>query len=212
MDRTATVILAFIENYDRDFLMHYVNNSSYIICADAGQSIAAANDIEPDCVIGDFDSTKEDVRFDCKYISYPVEKDITDAEACVLHCIDEGITDINFIGGIGGRLDHTLGALSLLIKFKDNLGRIRLIDKCNQIELLENGSIIIEKDPAYRFFSIVPVYEKISGVSICGAKYPLDNVEMKKASTLGISNEVIDDYAKVTINDGLAYIIRSSDK
>ncbi len=211
MKTKAVVILAYVENYDKEFLIDCIKDSDYIICADGGQTIAHKHGITPDCVIGDFDSTIESPAFDCRYITYPVEKDITDAEACVLHCIDEGITEITFIGGIGGRLDHTLGALSLLVKFKDQVGRIRLVDKRNQVELLENGSILIESDPAYRFFSIVPVYEKISGVSIKGAKYPLNNVEMFKASTLGISNEVLSDEAVVNINDGLAYIIRSSD-
>lgn len=211
MSKNCTVVLAFIENYDKEFILEHVKAADYVVCADAGQQIAKKYDFIPDVVIGDFDSTTEDIKLDCKYITYPVEKDITDAEACVLHCIDEGVDDITFLGGMGGRLDHTLGALSLLIKFKDDMKRIRLIDKRNQIEILENGSITIEKDSSYRFFSIVPVYESISGVSIEGAKYPLDNVTMVKASTLGISNEIEADKAKVTIADGIAYIIRSSD-
>lgn len=212
MNKSCTVLLAYIENYDQEFIQKMVDASDYLICADAGQVIAQKFGIKPDCVIGDFDSTDEEVHFDCKYITYPVEKDITDAEACVLHCIDEGIDDVCFLGGIGGRLDHTLGALSLLVKYKDAVGRMRLVDKKNSVELLENGSMIIEADEMYRFFSVIPVYEKISGVSISGAKYPLDSVEMVKASTLGISNEVADSEAVVSIENGLAYIVRSSDK
>ena len=211
MIKKATVILAYIENYDRDFLLKHCDTADIVICADAGQSIAKANNIQPDCVIGDFDSTKEEIRLDCKYITYPVEKDITDAEACVLYCLDEGVDDITFLGGIGGRLVHTLGALSLLLKFKDNLSGIRLVDKKNTVEILENGSLSIENDPTYRFFSIVPVFEKIDGVYVSGAKYPLENASMVKASTLGISNEVDGCCAEVSIGDGAAYIIRSSD-
>ncbi len=211
MGKSCTVVLAFIENYDKEFIMKYVESADYVICADAGQKLAAKYGFTPDVVIGDFDSTDVQIHLNCKYITYPVEKDITDAEACVLHCIDEGIDNITFLGGIGGRLDHTLGALSLLVKFKSQVERITLIDKRNQIELLENASLTFAKDLNYRFFSIVPVYEEIHGVTITGAKYPLTDVSMVKASTLGISNEIVSDEATITIKDGLAYIIRSND-
>lgn len=211
MNKKCVIVLAYIENYDEDFILSHVKAADYVICADAGQDFALKLGFTPDIVIGDFDSTKTHARLDCPYITYPIEKDITDAEACVLHCLDVGIKDITFLGGIGGRLDHTLGALSLLLKFHEDLSRVRLIDKRNQIEVLSNGSITLAKDPSYRFFSIVPVDSEISGVSITGAKYPLDNVSMVRASTLGISNEFEDDEVTITISDGLAYIIRSND-
>lgn len=165
----------------------------------------------PDCVIGDFDSTNTDDRFDCLYITYPAEKDLTDSEACLFHAIEKKYDDIEIFGGIGGRLDHTLGNISLLSEFYQEGRSIRFVDSKNSITLLRNGSLKLFPDKYYKYFSIISLDEYSNGVSIIGAKYPLDDIILKRASTLGISNELAADKAVVTVRDGTLVIVRSSD-
>lgn len=212
MYENCVVILPYIENYDRVWLQNIAASADYIICADGGQVIASRNGIMPNVVIGDFDSTKEKIQLDCKYIKYPSEKDFTDAEACIIHALEMSTKKVTFVGGMGGRLDHTLGALALPIKYNKEGINIEYIDKSNHVRLLENGSIEIDKTDNYKYFSVVPAYANASGVTIKGAKYPLDNVILERASTLGISNEIIAEKCQISVTKGSIYIIESNDR
>lgn len=212
MYENCVVILPYIENYDRIWIQKLASSADYIICADGGQVVASRNGITPNVVIGDFDSTKEIIKLDCKYITYPSEKDLTDAEACVIHALEIGARKIIFVGGMGGRLDHTLGALALPVKYNKDGISIEYIDKSNHVRLLENGSITIDKSDNYKYFSVIPAYANASGVSIKGAKYPLDNVILERASTLGISNEIIAEKCQISVTKGSIYIIESNDR
>ena len=53
--------------------------------------------------------------------------------------------------------------------------------------------------------------EKVVGVTITGVKYPLDNYDMYGFNTLGISNEIVDDEATISIKDGILLVIESND-
>lgn len=211
MNDKCLIILSYYENRDRAQLLDAAEDADYIICADGGADIACEYGIMPDCVIGDFDSTSMDDRFDCLYITYPAEKDLTDSEACLLHAVEKEYDDITIFGGIGGRLDHTLGNISLLSEFYSNDRSIKFADSSNSISLLRNGSVEILPSAYYKYFSIVSLDDHADGVSIAGAKYPLDSIRLERASTLGISNEIADDMAVVTVRDGALLIIRSSD-
>ena len=71
--KSCTVILSYIENMTPEFIRSHCPEGSLILCADGGQKIARIAGIQPDVVIGDFDSTGDFERFDCLYITYPVE-------------------------------------------------------------------------------------------------------------------------------------------
>ena len=60
-----------------DLLKINVSTDDYIICADSGYDIAIEAEINPDLVIGDFDSVKGFVQ-NVEKITLPVEKDVTD--------------------------------------------------------------------------------------------------------------------------------------
>jgi len=206
------IILPYIEKYTDEYLIQEIQSSDYVICADGGQTIAKNLCITPDCVIGDFDSTKEDIKLACKYISYPAEKDLTDGEACLLHAIKLGYCDITFLGGIGGRLDHMMGALSLLLIGYKNCVNVVLKDMKNQVRLIDESlEIEIIKD-IYKYFSLYPVNYFAEIEYIKDAKYNLKEPTMlPKDSTLCISNEVLGYSARLKLRSGLAYLIQSND-
>lgn len=230
------IIVSYIEKINSDFARSLASKSDYIVCADAGQFIAKKYGIIPDVCIGDFDSTNArnidnkyacDAQnykvFDCEYITYPAEKNLTDAEASLEHVVNlfrETSLDIIILGGIGGRLDHTIGALNTIREYSSSRVRVRLLDMKNCAEFISsefNYSIRIEASPFYKFFSVIPYNEYADGVSISGAKYNLDNVRMERLGTLGISNEIAKSAerdtsaAQIQVTYGELLIIRSSD-
>ena len=211
MPRTALIIVSYVDALDEKDLLTLSSEADYVICADGGQMIASALGIRPDCVIGDFDSTTELIEMDCLTITYPIEKDITDSEAALLHAEEAGCTDVLVYGGIGGRLDHTLGNLALLERFKDSFDSLRFKDHRNEVRLLRNETVTITKDPQYHFFGLAVLDKDTPQVTIRGAHYNLDAYPLPRATTRGISNEVEEDTASITIEGGSAFLVRSSD-
>lgn len=212
MSSKTLIILPYIDKYSDDFVLDLCNESDYIICADGGQDLAYRLNIKPDVCIGDFDSTSIVDHLDCEYIRYPAEKDITDGEACLEHALGQGFKEISFLGGIGGRLDHTLGALALLEEAADYDVSVELKDENNRVTLLKPGEVncVMKKD--YKYLSIVPLDSDVSGLCLRGVKYPLENAVISRSSTLCISNEILNDKAIVECENGYAYIIQSNDK
>lgn len=226
------IILSYVENKTKAFAKSLAKESDYIICADAGQLIAKEYDITPNLCVGDFDSTNainidttnnEDIKnfrlFDCKYITYPAKKNLTDAEAAIEEGImrfPNGKLNISLLGGIGGRLDHTVGAINTIRKYSSKRVNIRLVDMKNAAFFISSelkDQITIEKSEYYKFFSLIPYTDEVIGVSVIGAKYNLDNFNMKRLGSLGISNEIEtgSDSATITLTKGDLLIVRSSD-
>lgn len=211
MSKKCLIILSYVDHPSDRLLYQLTEDADYIICADGGQMIARNFNIIPDAVIGDFDSTTIDQRFDCLYITYPSEKDLTDAEASLNHAIEMNCNNITFYGGIGGRLDHMLGNISILSKFTERGITVRFMDDSNYLTMITNGSINLPNSRRYKYFGVVPYDSEAKGVTITGAKYELHNVDMKRTGTLGISNEITGSYARVTVKKGTLLIARSRD-
>ena len=211
MNKTCLIILSYVENPDSSLLLNFSKQSNYIICADGGQIIAKRNHIVPDCVIGDFDSSNNNKFFNCKYITYPAEKDLTDTEASIYHALQNNFTDIVLYGGIGGRLDHTLGNVSLLLKFYSEFHSIRFLDKHNEMQILHNNRMKLLSSSDYPYFSLITIEEKAFGITTEGAKYNLDNETLYRASTRGISNEIINESVQIEVTNGTLLVVRSAD-
>lgn len=206
------IILPYIEGIEALQPAGLAEDADFVVCADGGQTVAKEYGITPNTVIGDFDSTDTDFRFDCPYIAYPSEKDITDCEACFLFAADRHFGKITVLGGMGGRIDHTMGAIGALCAFFEKFpGGITFVDGRNTMTAVKDGTIVLERSDRYKYFSLFSLDEKAAGVSIKGAKYELDDVVLPRASTLGISNEIAEDSAEITIRKGTVLVMRSSD-
>lgn len=226
------IIVSYVENVNQFFAKSLSENSDFIICADAGQLIAKTYDIKPDLCVGDFDSTdsvnvdkdnpgdlKNYMIFDCEYITYSSKKNFTDAEAA----IDEAISrfpacelNISVLGGIGGRLDHTIGAINTIRKYSSRRVNIRLVDLKNTVSFISsdlNNHITIKVSKYYKYFSLIPYTDEVLGVTVKGARYNLDNFNMKRLGSLGISNEIAEgeNETAISISKGDLLVIRSSD-
>lgn len=211
MKQKCLILASYMEFVDSELAQTAALDMDYIIAADGGQNYARAFGLQPDCVIGDFDSTLQNEQFDCLYITYPPEKDLTDMEACLQHAMEAGYRDITVLGGIGGRLDHTLGNISLLLEFAPKLQHFRFLDGKNTMQLLENDTITLPLDPRYHYFSLISMSEVSHKVSIEGAKYNLENADLFQSTTRAISNEFQEDHVRISVEDGRLLIVRSSD-
>lgn len=212
MQNTCLILLSYMECVTPDMAQELAESADYIIAADGGQNRAREFGLQPDCVIGDFDSTTLDEGFDCLYITYPAEKDLTDTEAALTHALEKGCRNVILLGGMGGRLDHTMGNIGLLDKYYNSFDHMEFIDGKNRMELLKNSGRTLKRDARYKYFGLVSLNAEASGIDIRGAKYELTVASLERASTLGVSNEFSEDTVEIYVREGTLLIVRSADR
>lgn len=192
------------------FIKSQVKQNDFIICADGGFDKCRALNIRPNAVYGDLDSIKDKslISDKTKVVKFPVEKDFTDTFYCVKEGIKAGFKEIELLGCIGGRLDHTQANLQIL--YYACIQRIKAVlkDRKQDIFMLKGqGSIILGK--AGQIVSVFPFGCEYCNVSYKGMKYPLKKGSIYSGSTLGVSNELICEQAEITVHEGTAIIIVS---
>lgn len=212
MQNTCLILLSYMECVTPDMAQELAESADYIIAADGGQNRAREFGLQPDCVIGDFDSTILNEDFDCLYITYPAEKDLTDTEAALTHALEKGCRNVILLGGMGGRLDHTMGNIGLLDKYYSSFDHMEFIDGKNRMELLNDSGRTLKRDGRYKYFGLVSLNAEASGIDIRGAKYELTGASLERASTLGVSNEFSEDTVEICVREGTLLIVRSADR
>ena len=138
-------------------------------------------------------------------------KDDTDTEFVIREAIRRGATSITVLGGTGTRLDHVMGNVHLLgIGLGCNV-EIELVDAHNRVRMI-SSELVLEREKQFGdFVSILPFAGDAKGVTLKGFKYPLDKAVVKSFSSLGISNEIVEDKAVVQVEEGVLLVIESRD-
>ena len=180
-----------------------------VIAADSGYRNAVALGAEPTILLGDFDSLgKANIPAGVKVLEVPAEKDFTDTQLAVDTALKNGATELIIIGGLDGRLDHTLSNLAILEDMWEKKIFCTLTDGNNRVRYMENSSTLIPKSN-FKYLSVIARSEKLRGVEIKGCKYPLKNATIHKNFQFAVSNEIVDNCALIAIRKGCAYIVES---
>ena len=202
---------AFVARYLEKF------GSDIVIAADRGLDTCVRAGIAPDIVLGDYDSTVmrervDEMRQAGAYVEiYPAEKDFTDTEAGVMCALEKGAGEIVILGATGGRLDHFLANLDLCLVPLRRGVKCALVDEHNEIRLLDAGITLCAGDVAGRYVSLIPFTDRVSGVNLTGLKYPLADAVLVRGSSLGVSNEMIAETARIDFQEGILTLILSGD-
>ena len=198
-------------NVTPEFITEHPKNDDITIAADSGYRNAIRLGDKVQILVGDFDSLGEkNIPEGVELIRLKPEKDATDTQVAVAAAIDRGADDIIIIGGISGRLDHTISNLAILEDLY--LGGINAVitDGINRVRFCRNSSVLIGKS-YYRYLSIICADEKVRGVSADGCKYPLKNAVLERRNQYAISNELSGNCAMISVKKGGIYIIESRD-
>ena len=183
-----------------------LNDYDLIIAADSGYLSACDCGVVPDVFVGDFDSVlKEEVKAK-EIISLNPVKDKTDTQEAIDYAVSHGAKFITILGALGNRFDHALANVHLL-KYAHNQGiKAEIMDTDTYIKLVSD-ELCIKKQDGF-CISLLPLTDCL-GVSVTGVFYPLDNAEMCVGDPYGISNEFLDDFAKVSVISGDLLVILS---
>lgn len=193
-----------INDYER--IKKYISHKDYFIFCDSGLKHADKLNIKPSLIIGDFDSYEEP-ETDIETIVLPCEKDDTDTFFAVKEALKRGFEIFTIIGAVGGRLDHSLGNISMLLYLYNQNKKAVLIDDYSVMNIVGNEPEYINKD--FLYFSLLNVDGDAKGINIENAKYPLKNATVNCEYSYCVSNELINDEpAKVYINDGKMLLVK----
>lgn len=176
-----------------------------IICADGGYDALIYTSIVPNVVIGDFDSLKSNVPKEIEVVKYPTDKDKTDLEICIDYALERGCDTIFMLGALGGRIDHTIGSLCAMKYVLEHGASPMILNGKSRIYLIDNEIQISREN--FDYVSLIPCTDKVTGITTTGLKYELNNDELLKSNSLGISNEFYSNTATVKIENGLLYVI-----
>lgn len=190
-----------------------------VIAADSGLDWAYKLGIEPDYMLGDFDSAAAETLQYYKQKgtpmkAFPTRKDYTDSELAVWAALDETVPgdEVWIVGGIGSRMDHTMANLSLLYAALKQGVQARLLDGLNEIVLIEGESDTWwEKRPRQKYISLIPFLGDAEGIDLQGFVYPLQNAVLHLGECRGISNEICEKAGRLHLKKGYLLVIRSAD-
>ena len=187
----------------------FPREDDYVICADGGYEHLNALGIVPDVIIGDFDSGEDKGEFPCEVIRLRPEKDDTDTISAVKVALARGWKVFCLYGVLGGRLDHTFANIQLLSFLLENGAAGTLYNRENTVTLLENNKLVLPKNDEM-YLSVFSFSVCCKGVTLRGVKYPLEDAVLTSAFPLGVSNEIVSDYAEVSVTEGKLLVMLSS--
>ena len=179
-------------------------DNDHIIAADGGVAHTQALGLQPDTVLGDFDSLG--------YVPegatvFPVEKDDTDAMLAVRHGLKQGCRRFLLYGSLDGpRLDHTVANFQALQFLADRDAKGYLIGVTTIATVVKNGSVTFPAG-AKGHCSVFCMGSDADGVSISGLKYSLTEGQLTAGFPLGVSNHFTGEAATVSVRDGSLLVL-----
>ena len=197
-----------------------IRNDDFIIAADGGTRHALNLGLFPSIVIGDLDSldsvnrrTLEENHVEI--IMYPQDKDETDLELALAYAIDAGYEEIRLIAALGGRLDQTLGNLSLLTDESLSALDVRADDGIEEVFFARNQAQTCTEPCRSihgrigEIISLIPWGGDVKIARTKGLRWSLQNETLYAHKTRGISNEMTAEVAEIKIESGLLLIIHT---
>lgn len=190
---------------DFDGFFDLIDEDDFVIGADKGYDYLKSLEINPNLIIGDFDSSKEpDFK---EKIKLNPEKDMTDTYAAIEEGIKKGYKNFIVYGGLGGRLSHSLANIKIAQDFKKRGVDICFKSKYQKVFLVKDSfqqKFTEDKDYYVSVFSLV---DTSYGLSIKGLKYELSDFDLKMEDHLGVSNETVGSDFEIALKDGLLLVV-----
>lgn len=181
-----------------------------VIAADDGMRHAVPLGLEPELWVGDFDSADRLLRRvhdRTPREAHPVAKDATDGEIAIRTALGRGADRLTVVGAFGGpRLDHALGTVALALSLAKR-ARIALTDGRQWAYPLVGADDRAIPHETGALLSIVG-YTELEGLSVSGARWPLDRADIPFGSSRTLSNELRSPQgARVALREGRALVV-----
>lgn len=195
----------------------YGNNRPYVIAADRGLIGAEQLGFQPDILLGDFDSIEQSKleqywqKAGIEILSYPAEKDDTDSALALMTALERGATHICILAGTGTRLDHTFANVGLLLQCLNAGIQAEMVDSCNRIRMIDKELTIRKEEQFGTYVSLLPFTEQVTGITLKGFRYPLQDATLELGMNRGVSNEIEEEVGEIQIRTGKLLVMETKD-
>ncbi|MBE6609555.1 MAG: thiamine diphosphokinase [Ruminococcaceae bacterium] len=205
--------------YPTSLLPAEIRKNDLYIAADGGFSAMQKMGVQPDIVLGDFDSMTNDVTPNADFgvaevIRHPVEKDDTDTLLAIKLGFDRGYSDFALYGCLGGeRFDHSVATIQSLAYIAERGGKAVAYGEPQEegktlvMTVLKNGALTFPPRPKGHF-SVFAYGGECRGVTLKGFKYEAKCVTLSPSFPLGVSNSFLPGKeGSVEVEDGTLLIL-----
>ena len=184
--------------------------ADFVIAIDGGMAYLNLLELEPDLIIGDFDSVTETDRkalailerdYPEKVIRLNPEMDDTDMLYALKYALERGFREFRLYAATGGRIDHTMANIQCLLYLKNHEATGYLMDGNAMTMIIKNETVCFQED-LEGYLSLLCLSNKAEGVDIRGMKYELTDYTMTNDFPIGISNEFIGKKAEISVKNG----------
>lgn len=207
MDKKRCIVIGSSPETDINVIRQYIRTDDFIACADGGYIYARQLGLEPDLIVGDFDSGEKPELSGVRIITLPVRKDDTDTVSVIRECISSGdFEEFLLFGMTGGRFDHTLANLSVLYSLDRQGKTAYMIDSKSITRVICDGRTIIKGKKGSGFGIFPFACEKII-LSLSGFEYELEHGTLSADHPVGVSNRIISDNAEIGLFSGTAVMV-----
>lgn len=187
----------------RELLARCMREADLVIAADSGLAAFDRAGLEPDLLVGDMDSVPPDVlaRYEGRLPEHRLNciKDDTDGMDALDLAIERGAREITLLGALGGRLDHAMANVMLLVRAHRRGACARILSETVCIERVDGCAML--RGARGDTVSLLPLGEA-HGVTLRGFFYPLSGHTLASDYPLGVSNVVTGDEARVEVASG----------
>ena len=198
---------------NKDFLRSQIDRfgPSELVCADGGARHALALDLVPQVIIGDMDSLAPEILQHCeeqgsRIIRHPRAKTETDTQLALEYACRSHPDEIRIYGGMGGRIDHSLANIALLLPAAQRGVTTRLVDEWCEVFVITQTRAI--KGMVDQTVSLFPFSAQVQGIGLEGFEYPLSGGTMTIGDPYGISNRLQATEGLISIGSGCLLVIQ----
>lgn len=181
------------------------NPHMLIIAADGGADTVTAWGLNPQYIIGDFDSVSKKPHDHRNTIALPVHKDETDMHEALTLAWQHGARRIALFGALGGRIDHTLANIQLLGYVAAAGGNGALLHNGQAITVLTQGVLHFPTwyGCAGHMVSVFAHSDNATNVTIDSLLYEAQ-LDLINTHAQGVSNEFVHGKAAhISVEQGL---------
>lgn len=208
---TKAVVLANGYPPSRDTVQRLLSGATLLVCADGGANVARRYGLMPDAIVGDFDSVTAETLAHYRDVTQVRDQDTerTDAEKSIDWALGrKAVQEIVLLGASAGRLDHVIGHVALLKRYR---GRTRLVLEDDAARAwLGSGTIAID-EPEGTIVSFFAVGGAATGVTTENFRYALVDRTLELGVQDSVSNVVAARPARVKVAGGdlLMVVVRT---
>ena len=180
-------------------------DADLVVAADGGVAHALSAGISVDAVVGDLDSLTPTQRAQLppERVERIVDPNSTDLQKAIHYCLARGAASIDIAAAGGGRADHALANLSVLLLARGKV-RMRIVDDQFDVSLVD-GESVVEGEPG-TVVSLVAIGQA-EGVTTTGMRWDLDNFPLS-FSPYGVHNELRVSPARISVQRGDVLLFR----